>query len=367
MPAQRKSTPRTSRPTASDGAVQGELFSMPPSPERSAPTSLPPGAGKDPTSKPPARLTSLPDWSDLPPLPDGIKFGTSSWNYPGWRGQIYSRNYRASGDSTAMLEEYAQCPLFGCVGADSTFYRPPSLATLQAYRQAVPPGFEILGKVYDRITIQKFTHDDKWGDLAGQLNPDFLNPQLCIDEVIGPWLEQLGEHAGPLMFEFQTLYPPHRPSPEEWADMLFDFFDALPKHGRYGVELRNPELFTPVYLKALHAAGVAHIFNAWTRMPTIGEQLQMPGCLSAPFVIVRALLKQSRTYAEAVDTFKPYTHIQEPQPQVREDIVSLIERGLAEHRKLYILVNNRLEGNSPGTIRAIREMIRKRQMPLLNG
>lgn len=303
----------------------------------------------------------LPDWSSLPPLPDNVYFGTSSWTYPGWKGLIYSRTYRESGDTVPMLEEYSRCPLFGCVGADSTFYRPPSRKTLESYAAVLPTNFKVLGKAYDRITIQGFSNDSKWGEYSGQENPDFLNPELAINEVIGPWLECLKDKAGPLMFEFQTMYGPLKPTPEAWADMLEQFFGSLPREGQYGVELRNPELYTPPYLEALRRCGVTHVFNSWTRMPSVGEQLSMPGALTAPFVVARALLRPGRTYDQAVDKFAPYATVQEAQPGVREDLVQLIEDGLREHQKVYVLVNNRLEGNSPGTIQAIRKMIAERR------
>ena len=298
----------------------------------------------------------LPDWSGIPTIPPEVKFGTSSWTYPGWVGQIYQRPYKTL-DSLGMLQEYVRCPLFGCVGVDSSFYRPPSRETLQRYRDLLPPGFEALGKVFDRVTIKRFGNDPRLGPLADTDNPHFLDPVLCTEEVIGPWLELLGDRAGPLLFEFQTLYPPHRPSPEAFADRLARFFEALPREGRYAVELRNQELLHPAYFAALRAHGVAHLFNAWTRMPTIGEQLQHPGSLTADFVVSRALLVKGRTYDASVDRFKPYDRLQEPQLEVRRDLLELIRQARELSQKVYILVNNRLEGNSPGTILALRQAL----------
>ena len=41
-------------------------------------------------------------------IPPAIRIGTSSWNYPGWRGLVYHRDYEGKGTSTRMLEEYAR-------------------------------------------------------------------------------------------------------------------------------------------------------------------------------------------------------------------------------------------------------------------
>ena len=59
-----------------------------------------------------------------------IRFGTSTWAYEGWQGQVYKREYARSKFSQECLGEYCQYqyhgePLFRTVGNDSTFYRPP--------------------------------------------------------------------------------------------------------------------------------------------------------------------------------------------------------------------------------------------------
>ncbi len=80
-------------------------------------------------------------------LPPEIRFGTSSWNYPGWRGLVYQRSYRGRGASAEMLEEYAPFPLFRTVGIDSSFYAPPTPETLESYARHLPAGFPCVSKV----------------------------------------------------------------------------------------------------------------------------------------------------------------------------------------------------------------------------
>ncbi|MGH7527508.1 MAG: DUF72 domain-containing protein, partial [Gemmatimonadales bacterium] len=64
-------------------------------------------------------------------IPEGVRFGSSSWNYPGWRGLVYRRDYGTKGAATRMLEEYAAFPLFRTVGIDSSFYAPPTEEVLR--------------------------------------------------------------------------------------------------------------------------------------------------------------------------------------------------------------------------------------------
>jgi uncharacterized protein YecE (DUF72 family) len=66
-------------------------------------------------------------------VPPSIRFGGSTWNYPGWRGLVYHRDYEGKGASARMLEEYAAFPLFRTVGIDSSFYAPPDEQTLRSW------------------------------------------------------------------------------------------------------------------------------------------------------------------------------------------------------------------------------------------
>jgi hypothetical protein len=55
-------------------------------------------------------------------------------------------------------------------------------------------------------------------------------------------------------------------------------------------------------------------------------------------------------YEEAVRTFSPYTHIQDPNPEARDAMRILLDRARKEGKTFFLFVNNRLEGNAPLTI-----------------
>ena len=114
---------------------------------------------------------------------------------------------------------------------------------------------------------------------------------------------------------------------------------------------------TPLHGAVLKQRGVAHLFNSWTEMPSIGEQLELPWVWSAPFTVTRALLRPGRSYQHAVTQFQPYDRVQEAQPEVRRDLLRLIRGAMSRAAPGLIVVNNRLEGNAPGTIRALAQMI----------
>lgn len=265
---------------------------------------------------------------------------------------MYQRDYPATGAGAEMLAEYARYPLFGTVGIDSSFYTPLTEKSLTSYAAALPEAFPCLTKVWDRITVHTFAKArDKVR--AGQPNPDFLNPDLFLESVWGPLKDHFAAHTGPLIFEFQAIARETKVGPPEFAGQLDHFFAKLPKEGRYAVEVRNPEFLTPAYFAVLREHDVAHVLSSWTRMPSIGMQLELPGAVTGGFLVVRALLRPGRYYADAVDAFQPYDAIRDPNPELRNDLVRVVETAEKLRIPAYILVNNRAEGSAPRTIAAV--------------
>jgi uncharacterized protein YecE (DUF72 family) len=287
-------------------------------------------------------------------LPANIRFGTSTWTYDGWAGDVYHRAYRGP-QPAKRLEEYGRYPLFRTVGIDSAFYQPPTEQALAAYARALPPGFPCVSKVWDRITARRFNQDRRWGNLAGLRNPDFLDAQLFKDAVLLPYERAFRDHAGCFVFEFQAMRGKDLPDIGDWAEQLNGFLEQLPVSYRYAVELRNPELLHDLHGAVLRRHGVAHVFNSWTEMPSIGAQLDLPWTFPATFTIARALLKPGRKYEDAVRRFQPYDRVQEPVPDLRRDLLRLMAEAVRRRIEALIVVNNRAEGNAPGTIRALAE------------
>jgi uncharacterized protein YecE (DUF72 family) len=289
----------------------------------------------------------------IPPL---VRFGTSTWNYPGWQGLVYHQDYGPKGAAAKMLREYASFPLFGTVGVDSSYYGPPAEAVLRSYAEHLPPGFPTLSKVWSQVTVHTFTKAQDQ-ERAGRANPDFLNPDLFIEEIYQPYQRHFRANTGPFLFEFQTIAKSSGIDAQRFAARLDKFFSALPREGQYAVEIRNEDFLTPMYFAVLREHGVAHVFNSWTRMPPIGHQLDLPGSISASFIVARALLRPGSTYNEAVEAFAPYDRIREPNPKLRRDLVRLVQAAVNTRIPAYLLVNNRTEGSAPLTIAAIAEML----------
>jgi uncharacterized protein YecE (DUF72 family) len=134
------------------------------------------------------------------------------------------------------------------------------------------------------------------------------------------------------------------------------FLSKLPEGWSYGVEIRNREWLQPDYFAVLRKHGVVHVFNNWSRMPTVGEQMVVMGSnTSDAMVAARFLLKPGRSYEEAVEQFSPYKAVKEVNEEARAAGRKLIAAAKQQGKKAFIYVNNRLEGNALETISAMAE------------
>ena len=289
------------------------------------------------------------------PLSPLIRFGTSTWTYEGWQGQIYTRKYTKTAFARECLGEFCQYlyrgkPLFRTVGNDATFYRPPSANQLTRYLTQIPEDFQMCFKVWEELTIPTYAKHARYGSRAGQVNPNFLNADAFTKLVLQPYRDaQFGPNTGPFLFEFQR----HGMPAEEFIGKLDDFFGSVSAEFRYAVEIRNAGLLGPRYHDMLRAHGVAHVYNHWSYMPPLAEQHQRMKTMTAPFTVIRLLTPLKMTYEAAKKRAEPYDKIVGELPEMRKDTVSLIQEATAENRSTYILVNNRAEGNAPLTIQAL--------------
>ena len=293
------------------------------------------------------------------PISPLIRFGTSTWTYEGWQGQVYKKQYAKSAFARECLGEYCQYqynnePLFRTVGNDSTFYRPPTAHQLLRYLNQIPEDFEMCFKVWEEITIPSYAKQPRYGPRAGQPNPRFLDAKLFNELVLTPYREAKFEpYAGPFLFEFQR----HGMSTEEFCSRLDEFFGQLPQDFHYAVEIRNAGIVGPEYQKVLERHGVAHVYNHWSYMPPLAEQHHLMERFTAPFTVLRLLTPLKISYEAAKKRAEPYTKIIAELPEMRRDTVELLKKAVEEGRRAYVLVNNRSEGNAPLTIQALTEAL----------
>jgi uncharacterized protein YecE (DUF72 family) len=286
-----------------------------------------------------------------------VWIGTSSWKYEGWLGQIYTpERYLARGKFSRKqfeekcLAEYSET--FPIVCGDFAFYQFPTEAFWEKLFRSAPPKLQYAFKVPEDITRKTFPVQARYGARAGLRNPGYLDAELFQQSFLKP-LHPYARQVPLLIFEFGTFSQKHYPGVDEFLQDLDPFLETIPKTYRYSVEVRNREFLTPQYFSCLRDRGIAHVFNAWARMPELHRQIGREDAYTADFTVARGLLAFGRPYEKAVEAFSPYDRIQEENPAARKSMRDLIERSRRTRQSAYLFVNNRLEGNAPMTIEAI--------------
>ena len=269
---------------------------------------------------------------------------------------VYRGKFAESRFERSCLTEYAE--VFKTVCVDAAYYTFPSEKHLNGLAAQVPADFQFAFKVTDAITLKKFPNLPRFGQRAGKPNEHFLNADMFNRAFLKP-CEAIRSHVGILMFEFSRFYPTDYEHGRDFVADLDSFLSQLPKGWPYGIEMRNAHWLKPEYFDCLARHGVTHVFNSWTEMPPVSEQLALSGSFTSPeLVAARFLLKPGRKYEAAVKAFKPYDETKEVNAEARQAGAALIEAGKkTPQRKTFIFVNNRLEGNALQTIAAMLEAV----------
>ncbi len=282
-------------------------------------------------------------------LPAEVRFGTSSWTYPGWHRIVYHQSYKNRQVFTReSLREYARHPLLRAVGRNRSFYSPLEEEELVAYGKQLPDDFSCLAKVWTDIAARVFPrHHAK----AGQLNRAFLDPEAFLP-FGAPFQKGLGERLGPFLVEVPPA--PGPVNPVGFARRIDAFLKALKGEGyRFAFELRDARLMSPAYADVLHEHGAAHVYNSWTHMPDLLSQHRLLGGLESPFTVLRLMLPPGHSHMEMKKRCEPFDRLVAPQLAVRSAVKVFMAAAQESGRPLHVLVSNNLEGCAPRTVEAM--------------
>ena len=328
---------------------QAELFARPGPPSRRA-------GEVRPASDSPLR--------QAPPLPPGIRLGTSSWFFPGWRGLVYDRHYAEATLSRHGLAAYGEIPMLRTVSLDRTFYAPIPAADYQRYARQVPDDFSFVVKA-PAVVCDAQTRDEQGrGRVA---NPHFLDPSLAAREFIVPCLDGLGRKAGPLVFQISPLPRDLLEDAASLVERLAAFFGTLPdrlgsNRPLYALELRNGELLTPRLMKMLASAGVRYCIGLHDRMPEVERQeaaLEVLDGLSPGPLVVRWNLHRGFRYQAAKQRYEPFDRLVDEDPETRLVLARMAARAVAKGQPAWITANNKAEGSAPWSLLKLAEEIAK--------
>lgn len=341
------------------GAGQLDLFGAPPSGQPSA-------KGFTPASAPPRAPVDEETRALAEALPRGLRLGTSSWSFPGWRGLVWPDEPGWTADRCARdgLAVYATHPLFGTVGVDRGYYAPIPEEDLARYARQLPAGFPTVTKAWEAITLARWPRGGRGqrGEAGSDDNPRFLSVDALDEAVLAPHRRAFAAHVGAIVLEFPAG---GRLDARRFPGALATFLrGAVPRAAGLplAVEVRDRRLLGAQLARAIGDAGALPCFTFHPSMPRLAEQITWAaahGLLdAAPAPIVaRLMLPPGATYEARRQQCAPFDRLQDVQAEMRDDVVALFQRAVRAGRTLLITVNNKAEGSAPLTIRALAERI----------
>lgn len=296
-------------------------------------------------------------------FPPGLRFGTSSWAFPGWAGVVYAQRAGEQLLARSGLGAYARHELLRAVGIDRTFYAPISAEEFRRYARMVPGDFRFVVKAHAALTTPI---DRQARNVA--VTPDvdrFLDVRYAIERIVTPVVEGLGERLGALLFQFPPLGLPYAREPQLFADALGVFLDAMPRGPQYSVEVRNRELLGAAYTDALARNGATHCFNVHPRMPSVLDQAETLGesAWLSGAVVTRWMLNPGQDYEAARERYFPFDRIVDPDPVNRVAVAELLERILGRGNEALVIANNKAEGCAPLTLYGLARELERRARP----
>jgi uncharacterized protein YecE (DUF72 family) len=286
-------------------------------------------------------------------LPAEVHLGTSSWNFPGWKGLVWDGDYPDSQLSKKGIGAYALHPLLRTVSLDRSFYRPLSAIQYAAYAAAVPELFRFVVKAPSLVTDSVLRGPD---GQSLQANPAFLNADLAINEFVRPALEGLGTRIGALVFQLGPLPARWLASTPELLSRIATLLTALPRiqdvapHAVVAIEVRNPQLLTPEFVSVLRAAGATYCLGLHAKMPPIEAQLPVLRALWPAALVCRWNLHRKHGgygYQQAKNLYEPFDRLQDPDPETRDVLARVIAATASAGFHSFVTINNKAEGCAP--------------------
>ncbi|CAG9175227.1 hypothetical protein LMG23992_02901 [Cupriavidus laharis] len=299
-------------------------------------------------------------------LPINLYLGTSSWSYNGWNGLVYDGEYSDSLLSRKGLAAYSQHPLLRAAGIDRGFYGPIPLADYLSYAAQVPEPFRFLVKAPASVCDAWLRGSDGVGRLA---NAAFLDAEIAIRDFITPATSGLGAKCGPLLFQLSPLGSLANDG-AAFIERLDGFLSALPPldpsitpHACYAVEMRDPGLLTPRYIKLLRKHGVRFCLSARDRLPPVHRQASAQALMDAEApgpLVLRWMLHAGRPYEVAESIYSPFNRLVDEDPETRDAIADLVARTLRAGQSATVIISNKAEGSAPLTCVRLAEAIAAR-------
>lgn len=258
-----------------------------------------------------------------------FRIGTSAFTAAGWETAFYPAGMKAAD----YLTYYAT--KFNTVEVDSTFYRTPSVATVNGWERKTSPGFTLAAKVPQLITHEKVLQD--------------------CDEDLKQFLETMdlmGDKLGPLLFQFGYFNKMVFKSGKEFLARLAPFLKKLPKGYRFALEIRNKQWLSAEFFDLLreHKVAYALIDQAW--MPRPSEIFEKFDPITAEFTYIRLLGDRKGIEQKT----KVWDKVIVDRSKELMSWVNVCQRTVRRGISTYVYVNNHYAGFAPGTIEQFQKL-----------
>ncbi|MBU4610471.1 DUF72 domain-containing protein [Achromobacter sp. GG226] len=297
-------------------------------------------------------------------LPAHLRFGVSTWSYPGWDGLVWDGAYEPSLLSRQGLTAYHQHPLLRTVCIDRTFWRPLTTTQYETYAGQVNEDFRFVVKCPASITDAQVRAED---GKAREANADFLDPQLAIDQFVRPATEGLGDKLGVLVFQLSPLSREWLQRPDalfaRLGQLLAAVRDFLPDASPVivAVELRDASLLGDALIHTLKAHQATFCLGLHSKMPPIEDQLDVlrslwPGPLVCRWSLNRIFGPYG--YEAAQKKHDPFNEIRSEDTHTLGWLARTIRGTTSRGQPAFVTVSNDAEGCAPLTIaRLARQLL----------
>ncbi|MBU1565093.1 MAG: DUF72 domain-containing protein [Proteobacteria bacterium] len=227
----------------------------------------------------------------------------------------------------------------------------PKAEVVREYAASVPPGFLFSIKVPNSITLTHHYEKSKTAPLIP--NPYFLSTELMVKFL--HTLEPLGDHVGPLIFQFEYLNKNKMDGLKQFTDLFESFIAGIPKGYMYCVEIRNPNFLKEDYFSFLADQNLGHVFLQGYYMPSIFELYEKhKDGLTDPIVI---RLHGSDRQGMEERTKNLWDKIVSPKDDELLSLKNMVADLRKRQRQVFFHVNNHYEGSAPKTIEKIKNLL----------
>jgi uncharacterized protein YecE (DUF72 family) len=258
-----------------------------------------------------------------------LRIGTSAFTAAGWETAFYPAGMKPAD----YLSYYAT--KFNTVEVDSTFYRTPSVATVNGWERKTPTGFSLAAKVPQIITHEK-TLNDCDEDL-----------QRFLDT-----MDLMSDKLGPLLFQFGYFNKTAFKSGKEFLARLEPFLKKLPKGYRFALEIRNKQWLSAEFFDLLRAHKVAYalIDQAW--MPRASEIFDKFDPITNDFTYI-PLLGDRKGIEQKT---KVWDKVIVDRSRELMSWVNVCQRTIKRGVNTYVYVNNHYAGFAPATVEQFQRL-----------